>query len=205
LGLSAAQVSNILDKLTGLQRGAVKAGDGRLALMQARLAYDSDMRKTLGESGYAQYRAFEDAKPFRREVGALGDFCQQFGETISPADQTRLVAMFQQSNLQSMESWDGPYDPLPNPLVGKEIIPTLEASIARIQSGSAKFRELAADQLPESLVDRVAAYFQSRVDSDQRGIAACSKSFEERMLEMQKRVQELFGKEMQMGEAPAGN
>jgi hypothetical protein len=112
LGLAPAQVERTLQRLQDIHKHAITTGDGKLELMKAKLAYDNNMRSALGEDGYARYRAHEDAKPFRREVAALQSFAQQSQQEIPSEYEARLIGIFQKMNFQTMESWDGPYDPL---------------------------------------------------------------------------------------------
>lgn len=57
----------MLRRLDALLRGAVEAGDPRQEFVIAKANYASDMRVLLGDPGFAQYEAFELAKPYQSE------------------------------------------------------------------------------------------------------------------------------------------
>ena len=183
IGLSLEQMAHVSRRLTELHREAIVAGDAMGHLLQERSKYDKEMKALMGDAGYRKYRAFEDAKPFRREVEHLKEAAAEKKVEIAPEQEKELVRLFQQVNLSTMESWDGPYDVRPSPIVGTE--PVLANMRAKFTSVSEAFATLQRTHewsaLQQEVKDVTAAYFMEKIQGMQDSINHLSLPEEERM------------------------
>jgi len=182
LGLSPTQIKTVEDKLQVLHRVAMPVGETLIALKVARLEYDRDMRALLGEMKYQQYRAYEELKPYRREAEGVQQRTAAGGFLMDEAQERLVVGLLSKAGLQTLESWDGPYDPLPRPLVGTEAILEDKARLLeRIRDGLAAITASDAwRELPPQVTQATLAYFEDRVSAVNRGIEILKLSPENR-------------------------
>ena len=181
LGLNQDQITQISDKLIDLHREAITAGDAMMRLAKARANFDREIKELLGDENYLEYRAFEDAKPFRREVEHLKELAATRRIMIEPVVEQELVRLFQQLDLQTMESWDGPYDPFPAPRVGEaQILPGTVLQLTRVSERFLALQHSAEWRaLPLPIRDVTAEYLTQKIQGMQRSVHLLSLPREE--------------------------
>lgn len=195
LGLSQDQVNTVMAQLDSLLRGAVKAGDPMQELMIARADFRRAMKAMLGEVRFARYEAFELAKPYRREAGYIQEFAVQKQTPMDPKFNNRLVELLQEFRLDTTETWDGPYDPAPRPLVGTEpIVASIDERTNRISTGLPKFKSKASAEFPAGLVKVVDDYYAMKLQEFAESRIAVSMTPEERQARMQRLTEEIRAK-----------
>jgi hypothetical protein len=165
LGLPEDAITTVLRHLDGLLRSAVAAGDPMLELMSARASYLDEMKQLMGETTFAKYEAFEQSKPYRRELGLIQEFATTRQATVPLQFQDRLVALLQEFSLYTTETWDGPLDPAPRPAAGsKQVLAYTDAYVNRIRAGLTGFQTQAAVEFPGDLAKLVGEYFSVKLE-----------------------------------------
>ena len=181
LGLSQDQSNTVLAQLDSLLRGAVKAGDPMQELMTARADYRRAMKTMLGEVRFARYEAFELAKPYRREAGYIQEFAVKQEAPMDPKFNNRLVELLQEFRLHTTETWDGPYDPAPRPLVGTgPVVDNIDEYTSRITAGLPKFKSKASAEFPAELLKVVDDYYTMKLQEFAESRSLASMTAEER-------------------------
>ena len=93
LGLPEDAITTVLSRLDGLLRSAVAAGDPMHELMRARAIYLDEMKQLMGEATFTKYEAFEQSKPYRRELELIQEFATTRQATVPLQFHDRLVAL----------------------------------------------------------------------------------------------------------------
>ena len=109
-----------------------------LQLLQERERYDTEMRSTLGEKAYAEYKTFEKSRPFKREVAEIQSFAAERGNRLSPAAEAQLPEILRGVGLFTSETWSGPYDHAPRPAVGEGALAIADEYAGRVKTGLEK-------------------------------------------------------------------
>src|SRR5262245_18118338 len=123
LGLKPEDQKRFKSQLEELHRKAIAAGEPMARLLEARLAYDKEVRAALGEENYQRYRDFEESKPAKREYELLQEFALKSKNLkIDDAFSEKIVRLFKETKATTTESWHGPYDPRPRPEVGQAAV-----------------------------------------------------------------------------------
>ena len=156
--------------------------DAMLALQLERARFDAEIRSKLGDSSYERYREWEREKPLRQELAAMYAFAEQQGTPIDPAHDSILRGALEDYNLTTTEAWDGPYDPLPSPVAGKEAVLTkVGREIEQLTNGLQALESTAPDDaLPIELLPTLREYVSQRIQVLQRVKSVTLMSPEER-------------------------
>jgi hypothetical protein len=128
LGLEEGTIRQVQSSLIDLHYKAVTAGDplGELAL--ARSAYDNNLRSLLSEDAYKRYRDYEKSKPARREYEMIKEYAAaKLGLSLDASQAEQIIALIKDAGATTTETWHGPYDPLPRPLAGAELVDQMQA------------------------------------------------------------------------------
>lgn len=119
LGLSSEQMEKVLAQLAAMRDKAVIVGDATLELLQQRAAHNEEMLQLLGEKGHERYRQLESEKSsYRQLVAEIIPFAKKQNVVLQPETQSVLVRQLAIHGLTTMETWEGPYDPMPRPSIG---------------------------------------------------------------------------------------
>ncbi len=123
-----------------LEKIALAATETKSALMElhsARSAFKRNAQKVLGDENYEKYRTFEEARRAEGETKQFSDFLQQRGMSLTPEQQQHLVESIKESAAYTQKPNLGPFDPIPEPAVGPEMIANmLNNEISDLTQGS---------------------------------------------------------------------
>jgi len=169
--------------LVQLHRKAIAAGEPMLDLLHARIAYDRDVRKLLGEDGYRRYVDYERIKPAVREYNLLSAFSAQTkGNPLEPEYFEKIVQLIKDAGATTTETWHGPYDPIPRPASGEKMIAErLKNRIELLESSSKSLLDaVAASELPEVSKNVINEYYNHKLEEKRRELSFASLPAEER-------------------------
>jgi hypothetical protein len=141
-------------------------------VLMARSEYDKRVRSVLSDEGYKQYRDYEDSQAARREHRAITAYAEQTGFTTDSAYNDQVVAVLQQLNAYTQISWHGPYDGLPQTVVGREMVASHRSNeINKLSQAATQLREVAAQAaLPEALVNVLESYYAQTIQQKQESL-----------------------------------
>src|SRR5262245_52449756 len=122
-GIDSEKIGEFKSMLQELHTKAIAAAEPLMELIRARNAYDREMRSSLGEENYARYRKDEESKPAVHEYQMLAEFSLNEKKITLESTYTEpIVQLIKDSGATTTERWDGPYDPLPRPASGREMV-----------------------------------------------------------------------------------
>jgi hypothetical protein len=188
LGLSPETSARFRAQLTDLHRKAIEAGEPMRELLEARFAYDQQIRAALGDEKYRRYRDYEESKPARRELELFRDFAVKTNNlAIDPALSEKIVQLFKDTKATTTETWHGPYDPRPRPEVGLPMIAAmLWRQLADYRQASSNLTQaLPKSGLPEQYQDLLKRYCSCRIAEQEEQTARISipeEEFKRRLL-----------------------
>jgi hypothetical protein len=133
MGVSSDVSEQLKTHVAKIHRASLEAEVAMQQILQARRDYDQRLRSTLSEENYQQYRHHEEAKPALREYQEFQRFVTEQKNAIDPQHEPALVGLLQTTQAYTSRSWHGPFDGLPEPILGAEnVIPVEEQKIAEI-------------------------------------------------------------------------
>jgi hypothetical protein len=167
LGLTSQQIEEFNRRRRVLHSLAVSAGDTRAALATARLDFDQMMKSTLNTEGYEAYRAYEASKIAQREVSVM---VGEVDKADEPDIQAVLVGLIGEAGVQTATSWDGPYDPLPEPSVGAVAVQKVaQNELADLEKTTQVLFQMAnSKRLPSETLVSLKNYYRLRMDGLRR-------------------------------------
>jgi len=151
LGLKPEDGEHFKLQLAELHRKAIAAGGAMTELLEARVAYDKEIRAALGNENYGRYRYYEESKTARREYELLREFASKSNNlTLDPAWSEKIVRLIKDSKVTTTEDWRGPYDPRPQPEAGLAMVTVgLSRRAAEYRQASSNlFQTLPKSDLP---------------------------------------------------------
>lgn len=166
LGMSEAAIDQYNSNRVTLHRMAMRAGSPMQELVVQRAALKSELEKILGSALYSKYRSYEEAKPARRELELIREFAATNSRDAIPSDVfPQIVEAIRTLNVPTTTSWDGPFDPVPTPLAGAEMIaPAIQDWIDKSQRAYSALPELLRQQgLSNKDIETVLQYYRSRI------------------------------------------
>jgi hypothetical protein len=138
-------------------------------VLSARSEYDKRVRSVLSDEGYKQYRDYEDSQAALREHRAITAYAEQTGFRTDSAYDDHVVAVLQQLDAYTQISWHGPYDGLPQTIVGREMVASHRSNeINNLSQAATQIRNVAAQAaLPEALVNLLESYYAEVIQQKQ--------------------------------------
>lgn len=191
LGLDDVKSEEFRGRLTGLHHAAVSAGEPMQALLKERLKFDDDIKKALGEDNYVKYRYYEESKPAIREFERISAFiAKEKNDFISTEEAQAIIHAIKQAGATTTETWHGPYDPLPRPAIGVEMV--LDRNREKLASLSAGVDRLFAGTLSENVSPKhlisLKEYYSQSMNKLSERIAHYSRPKEEIMADLSRRL-----------------
>ncbi|MCF7763565.1 MAG: hypothetical protein K9N62_07810 [Verrucomicrobia bacterium] len=173
LGLSEKSSKQFQKHLGKIISASMEADTAIQQLLSARKAYDNRLQSELGPEEYRVYREFEESKRAGAEVQRLQDYVQStFGDSIDPNHSGTIADLIRESEAYTGDSWNGPYDGLPEPAVGKhDIIERLENMINQIGDRAQIIAGRAAEAgVSQEGINLTYAYYTKVLDEKRRMI-----------------------------------
>lgn len=182
LGLTHEQVEKVHSRLTAMRNEAVLVGDATINLLRNRARHDQEMQQLLGDTAYKEYRRLEAEKaPFQQLQSSIIPFAKERNVEIDSLMRPTLVALMAEYGLNTYETWEGPYDPMPRPGVGEQsAIELAKRTLSRAQNLE-KFIAEGSKVLPEEIVSVVSDFFEAEFVAAEQAIAHFSLPREQRM------------------------
>ncbi len=182
LNLDNDQKSHFLEKLNDLHEAAIYSGESTLALMLARIEYDSEIKLALGEDNYREYRRIEASRVAEREVDIFREDAKSKSIQVPENELKQIGSIFEKIGLQTRESWDRPYDPIPRPAAGSEMVAgNIESEISTISNALSLFRQSTDNTVKPETVALVENYLHEEIDRLNKSLVAVRMTPEERM------------------------
>ena len=172
VGISPEKSQQLETHYKKIMLASVDAEMGIQQVLTARWDYDRRMRSLLSDEGYVRYRQYEELKPAIRECGILEDYAQKKSIPLDARYQQQVVALMQQAQAYTENSWHGAYEGLPQPAVGEEaVISQLEQQISQIKEAANLLKQRASEVgLPEEYFNLLDAYYTERAQMKQNTI-----------------------------------
>jgi hypothetical protein len=155
---------------TKIQQASLQAEMAIQQLLEARKDYDERIRATLSEEQYARYLDFETSRSAEREYKELENYTARMGVSMDSRYKDQVQGLIRQSQAYTDRSWHGPYDGLPEPAIGTEMVANqLQQQIAEISKASSSLKAKALDGgLPGDFVETLEAYYSNRIEGKKR-------------------------------------
>ena len=120
----------------------------------------------LGEEGYGRYKLFEETRRAEREKKHFLEYLNGRGTSLDPENQAQLVEAIKQSAAYMHTPSTGPFDPLPAPAVGKEMLnQRFTTEIAEIRDSSSVLLErLSTAGWSENQLSPVSDYYAKGIE-----------------------------------------
>src|SRR5262245_41208701 len=191
------RIQHFKSNLMQIHRQAIAAGEPLMELIKARNAYYNEVRSSLGEENYAHYRKYEESKPAVREYQMLAEF--SLNEKKIPLDSAyteQIVQLIKDSGATTTERWDGPYDPLPRPASGREmIINALNQRFDALKEASSRLPEGAREAgIPDDYIRLIEAYYAKKLLENQQEISWMARPDEEIRQETEQKIEAMINK-----------
>ncbi len=172
-GLDPEVSQQLQDHRKKINEAVVQAEGGTLQLLKARKDYDDRVRSLLSEEDYAKYYQYEASRPAQSEYDKVKQYARQQNVTLDPNYQSSIVSLIQQTKAYTEPAVWGPYDNLPQPLVGRaDMIAYVQGVFDDL---TAKRSQIAAQAgaagLPDEYKNVLDAYFQQTIMQKQTLIA----------------------------------
>lgn len=119
LGVPKEKISEIIGRRANLVELANVDKVFRQEMQKERLLYLQELKKSMTPEMYDIYEETEQIKGSEREIVKMEENGNTITAHLTPETQLKLKRMLVGQDMLTTESWDGPLDPLPNPLVGK--------------------------------------------------------------------------------------
>jgi len=163
-GLSNDVLTNTLRRLRRLHELASSLNNASIALQEERIEYDTYMRDSMSTNIYNQYIGYEAGKPAKREVLAIRAHMQQSGLSLTDGDMAGLAHAIASSKSTTLETWHGPYDPLPHPNVGKQAVTdSVKDRRASLQQRVSELFDNMPAELDPTIRSEVSRYFDAKL------------------------------------------
>ncbi|MCI0538227.1 MAG: hypothetical protein L0Z50_23720 [Verrucomicrobiales bacterium] len=117
-GVAPESAEQLKAHLAKIHRASLEATVAIQQILQARQDYDERLRSTMNEENYQRYRQVEEAKPAHREYEEFQRFVEQQNTALDPQHEQALVGLVQTTQAYTSKSWHGPFDGLPQPVLG---------------------------------------------------------------------------------------
>lgn len=163
LGLDEAQIRQLLQDISRLHLGASRVNSETIRLARERNQYDKKLKSLLEPDAYEKYKAFESKKGVRTEVSEMGSyFAERHFVPTESAIQSIQTAL-EHFPAITTETWHGPYDPIPRPLMGKEVISRMDELIAGAENQLPGLTTELSQSLSQEELVHVAGYYSNRI------------------------------------------
>lgn len=191
LGISSEEAERFKEDLAQLHKGSIDTAACIRDLIVKRQEYLSTLRSRMGEENYERYKNFEEAKPAVREFELLREHAlKRTGVPIDPTYQDALIGLIRGAHAYTVESWDNPFDPLPQPALGEEMVMSvLRQHSSEIAERSSLLLESARElEIPEELRTTLSAFYSEKLQEISAKLIWYSRPREERSKELLERM-----------------
>jgi hypothetical protein len=190
-GLGPDQIAQFQSNVITIHRKAISAGKPVDDLQQARRTYDDEVRSTIGEENYAKYRAYEALKAPRLEYERLRDYAKtKMNIDLDPASSDALINLIKEAQVYTTESWDGPYDPPPRPMHGRQqLTELLQRQIDEITQRSSLLLEATRQTgtYDDKSINAIQRYYTDTLLEKAKFLAAVDRTEEEQISDLEQR------------------
>ena len=182
LGAGPEITERLKSNLAQLHQKAIAAGEPYRDLIAARVAYDQSVQSALGEENYIHYRIYEESKPAVREYQLLEKYAGAKNIAVDPAFSEKMIQLIKDAGATTTETWHGPYDPLPRPAVGQEMVTNQlnQALIALMERSKILLESARQSGIPDEYSQLLANYYADRIHEKTQGLEFSSLPAEER-------------------------
>lgn len=173
LHLSPEQAREFREKLANIHKESLICEGVITKLMESRNKYVSQMRDSVSPENFAKYQTYEETKPAIRELGLIQEYLKESQRpVIEPASQEAVIAIIKAAAGNTAISWEGPFDGLPQPVVGQDaVIAWQEQEIARQKEVSKVIQEQARNfGLSDETRELLSGYYQHRIKLAEKGL-----------------------------------
>src|SRR5262245_34930729 len=190
------RIQHFKSNLMQIHRQAIAAGEPLMELIRARNAYYNEVRSGLGEENYAHYRKYEESKPAVREYQMLAEFSLNEKIPLDSAYTEQIVQLIKDSGATTTERWDGPYDPLPRPASGREMITNaLNQRFDALKEASSRLLAGAPQSgIPGDYTRLIEAYYAEKLLENQQEISSVARPDEEIRQETEQKIEAMINK-----------
>lgn len=171
-GLTSEISARLQRHLAKIHLASLEAEVAIQQVMDARLNYQEQLEKLLGEAAYHRYRQYELRKPAILEYEKLHQLAANEGRPLDAVGQEVIISLIQEVEAYTQSFWHGPFDYLPIGAFGAD---NVRAKIAtERQELAKKVRQLlekaAEQQLPEGVRAAISKYYSNAMDRMQVAI-----------------------------------
>lgn len=173
LGISPEIAEHVKSNSIVLHKQAIEAGKPLETLLRTRYQHDKELRAKLSEADYQRYRQYEEQKPATREYDMLRDFAWKVrGVALNPAEADTLIQLIAKAGATTTETWHGPYDPAPRPIVGLEsMVARQRDRLNHLKNSSDKLLDAVRQaELAEEVKQLIQEYYNATVQEKEREI-----------------------------------
>jgi len=130
-------------------------------------AYDNNLRSLLSEDGYKRYRDYEKSKPARREYEMIKEHAAtKLGLSLDAGQADSIVALIRDAGATTTETWHGPYDPLPRPVAGAELVDQMQADYLSLLNNANSLLTAAAESgMSEEYLQILQEYYTDKTQA----------------------------------------
>jgi len=167
-----------IGKLTGRRANLVELANAekvfRQEMQKERLIFLGELKKNISPEMYEIFEETERVKGSDREFIKMAESGNPVETYLSREKELDLKVMLADHDMLTTESWDGPLDPLPNPLVGK--VAVREHMVQSMQRLEGNLPILVSSMIEAGFenetIDSVRAYYESEIAALDRGYAS---------------------------------
>lgn len=183
LGVPSERIDQLRKQLAEIHDRSFVSEGGIVKLLEARNQYRAELHSLLGNEKFERYRQYEESKPALAEYGNLSEFLKtKRNSLIDPAYEQLVLNLLYESKAYVSTPIDGPFDSLPAPAIGTEmIIARLESDIAAItERSNILLQRAVAEQVPEEIRQGIVDFYGDAISTKQKKIEWFKKPQEER-------------------------
>ncbi len=160
--LDTETVASLLDKRRELRALVSTLPERRQNLIQGRTDYIAHIRNAVDTKAFSEYQNWELNKSPERVFQDLLTQDNPVPEAEFKEYRSALVNLLREAEINMSESWDGPFDPLPRPVVGRRLVAAdARRRLERFQEARTRFQAMADFH---SFPDAVLAHLDRRFD-----------------------------------------
>jgi hypothetical protein len=122
LGVPQEKISKLIGQRANLVELANADKVFRQEMQKERLMFLHEIKQSMTPEMYDIFEETELIRGSEREFVKMAESGNPVSTYLTVEDESNLQFMLVENDMLTTESWDGPLDPLPNPLVGKEAV-----------------------------------------------------------------------------------
>jgi hypothetical protein len=143
----------------------------RQEMQKERLLFLRNLKETITPEMYEIFSQSEKIKGSVREYTKMEENGFTVSQYLDRDGEVKLHQMLYQHDMHTTDAWDGPLDPLPNPLVGKLAVREhMVQRLNRLQNGLPNLvNSMLESDYQSEVIDTVRQYYENEIAALNRG------------------------------------